>query len=124
MWRFFLWVLLLASLAQAKPIGKAAPRIPFLAGECFWGEICQEGRKLSVAGADWLANGQVREDGKVELIWVQIRDGRVALSVYSVEGQGWEGLWGWAENTKLEDGKILGEPLWRDRFRVKPPPLN
>lgn len=97
-------LVLIAAILHAKPARPVMPPVgegktikaghkalPDLAWTCQFGTISQYGKTLEITGdASWTASGEIREDGKVRLVWVS--GGRAAHALYTTcraIGAGW-----------------------------------
>lgn len=104
-----------------RPTPKKDAPIPNLAGPSNWGQISQDGRKITVTGHErWTAEGEIRKDGTVYLLWTQVSDGKRAPGLYQVKDEGIFGLWNWGEYVEvLPSGEMKGLEL-SDTLRAKP----
>ncbi len=112
--------------AKAEAQEKALP--PQLAKDSNWGKLTQSGTAIQISGHEiWEAIGEIRKDGKVQLVWTLIADGSVCLGVYDVVGEELIGLWQHGDRCYIaKDGTLTHNEedgyLYSDRvFRVKPP---
>lgn len=99
------------------------PMLPDLAGLSTYGEISQAGRSIALEGPSWTALGEIRADGKLQLVWTEVRTGRVGLSVYDLDSTGhWKGHWGWLGEVRIEGdmGEVTGA-IMLDIMRVRIP---
>ena len=89
-------------------------------GPSNWGEVKQDGKKVQLEGHPcWIANGEIRKDGKLFLLWVELATGRTAPSVYTISKAGIVGEWGWGTECEvLENGTLVGR-LMSDRIVVE-----
>lgn len=110
------FILVLAALAAA-PLPDNLPKpngLPDLACESNWGTVKQDGKKLAIGGHHyWTAAGEIREDGKVVLVWQTTSDGQFAPGLYVVERAGPDvrlvGKWGYSGVVEWdEDGELVG----------------
>ncbi len=88
-------------------------------GETNWGEFKQDGRKLTLRGnSHWEADGEIRKDGKVWLVWTLLSDGKRAPGLYDVKDKTLVGLWAYGEDVTIEDdgtvtGLRFGDQIYR-----------
>ena len=107
-------VLAIVGVLSAKP-DRPAPKqppkeipVPNLAGLCNWGVISQNARRLSIKGSSsWECEGEIRQDGKVQLLWTCLSDNRRAIGVYAAEMGSLQGHWGWEDEAKVDEGGDL-----------------
>ncbi len=107
----------------APPNAKAAEtKLPDLAGPSNWGIVYQDGPNLRIEGPNWNALGHIQKNGEVYLLWTFRDDGRIAPSLYKINGKELVGSWNWAERVATaEDGTMTGLEL-DDVVRKLPPP--
>lgn len=99
-----------AALACAKPdreTPKKSPASPIPA-TCQYGKISVNGKSVSLAGPIWIAEGKLREDGSLFLLWTEISSGRIAPSIYRIDEKGINGLWGWSDEVFEDEGVLKG----------------
>lgn len=123
-------VALLTSIAFAtpdRPDAKKIPRpefrYPDLAGAAnpsVWGKLHfdrQSGALVIEGHPHWDATGQIRPDGKMQLLWTT-KDGRPAPGVYEIGKDGiLSGQWGYAEDVDIDDGGAITGSTHRDVIR-------
>lgn len=94
---------------------KKAPKelpVPGIAGPCNWGEITQDGRKITIDGhLHWYVHtGEIRKDGSLYVVWIWREDGRAAPGVYAIrQDKSIQGKWGWGTDVAEDkDGNLSG----------------
>lgn len=89
---------------------------PDISGQCGWGVIVQEGRKVRIeedGRYDIWASGEILPNGKLFLMWTV--GCRVALALYEIEVSETgnairiNGVWGWADEVNYNDSDLQGE---------------
>ena len=79
-----------------------------------YGLVTQNGRAVVVEGnAAWYAVGRIRDDGTIELMWINRDDGTRAAGLYRLvvddEGVRMEGSW--TREPLDNDGRLRGAPM-------------
>jgi len=106
-------ILLLALATDRRPIGDVAAPVPYVAGEYHEGRMFQAGRELRLVGHGWRAEGAVREDGSIFLVWISASSGFVAgFGIYRTDECDLVGRYA----TRIENGE-LARPSWHERLR-------
>lgn len=127
-----LWLVASAiSLAKPLPPPRVKPKEPPpvnlpLAGPTNWGHLEQTGRLFTLIGDHtWSASGQIRADGKIEILWLTNGDGRQAPALYDLMPDGTlVGVWGWEGDCEiLGNGRIVGTTFPDTIRSVKPAPM-
>lgn len=101
------------------------PNLEAMLGDTNWGTVTQRGRDIEIADhPDWSAVGRIRDDGKVFLLWTDLRNGGACPSVYDVTEHGLQGLWGRGDEGAAIDatGNMTG-PVRTDWVYKRPPPV-
>lgn len=121
-------LLLFTCVVSAKPERKAPPSakqptpkvVPVIAGESAWGSIAQIGRKVHVSGHPmWEADGVIRKDGKLYVVWTLLSDGRQAPGLYTIQDDGEiKGSWTWEAEEVETEGEFT-RPSMVDVLRHK-----
>lgn len=109
---------------RVKPKEPPAVNLP-LVGPTNWGHLEQTGRLFTLIGDHtWSASGQIRTDGKIEVLWLTNGDGRQAPALYDLMPDGTlQGLWGWQGDCEiLGNGRIVGDVRPDTIKSVKPAP--
>lgn len=77
-----------------------------------WGVFRKVGAQVSITGNSvWEARrGFMRSDGSIQLEWVCISSGKIAVGVYKITGTTLDGSWGWSEGAGINNkGELVGE---------------
>jgi hypothetical protein len=93
--------------AEKKP---EPPTIKQIAGPCNFGEIKQFGHVVRIEGCPtWHVDiGQIREDGKLAVVWINDSTGRMADGLYTLNPDGSiEGFWGWQDRVWADDDGVM-----------------
>jgi hypothetical protein len=91
-------VVFVAAPIRDKEPSPVQPEFADLAGECVWGTVTQDGRKIAIKGREtdvgtWDASGELRADGTIYLAWIELESGTLAAGVYRLTERTLDGQW-------------------------------
>lgn len=106
--------LLISVAAFAKPDIPAPPTKKTtlnLSADTNWGKLTHAGNVISIKGhPQWDAEGYVRADGSVYLLWTLKSTNAPAPAVYKIVDRELRGSWGYSHEVRVEpDGSLSGE---------------
>jgi hypothetical protein len=125
---------LVVTFAAAKPIPpvpkQPAPEVKKLPdleklNPTNWGIIRQAGRNFTLTEHPvWEAQGVIREDGSISLLWTMLATGEPCPGEYEIaddDGKPFlQGVWGYSNEGEVKDGKTVGLPRPDRVYRVPP----
>lgn len=105
--------------APKKEASPKVPSVPNLAGQTNWGELTQVGSSFKIDGHPvWFAVGEIRVDGKVNVIWTLRENNEPCPGVYEIRkiDNALVGLWGYSRHEIHidEEGNLVGSPTYTD----------
>jgi hypothetical protein len=96
---------------------------PTLSGQCAYGTVTQEGRKLVIDGDSWLGIGEIHGD-VVIITWLSRGchwDGRAGVGIYEIRGRELVGKWGYSDRVERYGFTLAGAEM-DETIRVEPCP--
>ena len=82
----------------------------------------ETGELALVGHAGWEANGRVRKDGKIFLLWTSKSNGEPAPGIYELIDGNLVGRWGWGHSAFVDtDGELKGSTSPETLYKVEPP---
>ena len=108
--------LIMSAFGQDRRTGKA----PDIAGASQWGTIEVKGRVVTIDGHEiWRATGRIRDDGRLQVLWVHCRLGTTGHGVYKIDGRSLIGRWGLVTDASVDDAGELVGLTFHDALRAK-----